>query len=151
MKLVFKVLDKPTCYECDQILKMARKAFGVRAESIYFLRVIADYGKIFATYDNDKPICAIQTIKRWDRADGVQMISTAVHPDYQGKSIATYTATHMLDYLRLEGIKLISIFIPPKHTAMFSIFQEKLGFKICKECIEYFGIGEDRLYLEKEL
>ena len=146
-----RVISKPTYEECDQLLRIIQGAFGTKEESIYFLKTIADYGRLFVTFSQTEPICIIQAIKSWDDVNNVQLVSCAVSPDHQGKGVATFTHVEMLKKLKLEGVKSIGVSVPPDHAAVIKILQEKLEFVPIREIANYYGLGEDRLYLEKEL
>ncbi len=151
MEWNFRVIDNPSYKECDQLLKMSQRAFGVEAESIYFFRIFVDYGKIFATFNHDEPICVIQAIKNWNDIGNIQLVSCATHPNYQEKGVATFTHRKMLQQLKKEGARSIGVRVPPLHEAVIKILQEKLGFSVIKKLSNYYGMGEDRLYLEKIL
>ncbi len=151
MQWKFKVVDKPTYQECEQMLSMIEDSFVSKAESIYFFKIIADFGKIYATYINKDSVCVIQTIRGWNDIKKVQIVSFAVHPKYQGNGIGTFTAKEMIKCLEAEGVKSVGIRLAPDNNPMLKIFQEKLGFFVIKNMENYFGLNKDRFYLEKSL
>ncbi len=147
----FKVLDNPNNDEWLAILNMMKMCFNDSSQDIYIFRLIADYGKIFVTFHEDTPICAIETLKNWDNHNDTQIISVATHPDFQSQGIGFFTAKKMIDWLASHGINSIGIRIPPGHTAMLRIFKEKLGFNVINEIKEYYGSNQNRLYLSKDI
>lgn len=151
MKWNFKVICNATYKECNQMLEMAHESFQEKVVNIFFFKNLADYGKIFAAFDRDTPICVIQTMKKWDNPENVQIISIAVHTRYQRLGVCTFTAQEMIKHLQSEGLKSLGILIPPNHSAVLAIFQRKLGFKISETFLKHFGLLEDRVYLEKIL
>lgn len=152
MNLRFKVLGKDSKNEeCIAILSMMEMCFKESSHNIYIFRLIADYGRIFVTYHEDIPICAIETIKNWDNPTEVQIISVATHPNFQSQGIGSFTAKKMISWLADRGINSIGIRIPPGPTAMLRIFKERLGFNVINERKEYYGPNQNRLYLQKKL
>ncbi|XOA43107.1 MAG: GNAT family N-acetyltransferase [Candidatus Nealsonbacteria bacterium] len=151
MKWNFRIVEKPSYKECKQMLKMIQESFGMKAETIYFFKIFADFGKIYTTYDNEIPICVIQTLKDWNDVRRVQIVSIAVHPNYQRKGVAIFTVEEMIKSLKSEGIRSVGIRVTPNHEPMLKIFQRKLGFSVLKKMEDYYGLNKDRLYLEKKI
>lgn len=147
----FKVIENPSHEESLSILKMAQDSFGVKAESIYLFKILAEFGKICVTYDDEIPICVVQMIRNWEDINTVQIASFATHPKYQGKGIGTFTAREIIKYLASENISNVGIRIEPKNKAMLKIFQEKLNFSVIEILPNYYGPSEDRIYLEKKI
>jgi RimJ/RimL family protein N-acetyltransferase len=148
----FKVLERPNNDECLAILNMMKMCFQNSSQDIYIFRLIVDYGKIFVTFHEDTPICAIQTFKNWDNHSEVQIISVATHPSFQRQGLCFFTAKNMIEWLlAADGINFIGIRIPLGHTAMLRIFKEKLGFNVINEIKEYYGPNQNRLYLRKDI
>lgn len=149
MSLSFKVLENPNNDESLAILNMMKMCFHDSSQDIYIFRLIADYGKIFVTFHEDTPICAIETLKNWDNHNEAQIISVATHPNFQHQGICFFTAKNMIDWLATDGINSIGIRIPLGNTAMLRIFKEKLDFNVINEIEEYYGPNQNRLYLRK--
>lgn len=152
MNLRFKVLGKDSKNEeCIAILRMMEMCFQESSHNIYIFRLIADYGKIFVTFDGDTPLCVIETFKKWDNPREAQIISVATHPDFQSQGIGFFTAKKMIDWLASHGINSIEVRITPGHTAMLRIFRERLGFNVINEIEEYYGPNQNRLCLRKDI
>lgn len=151
MEFNFKVIEKLSYFECEKMLKMVHDSFDIEEESIYFLKIFADFGKIFASFYKNDPICVIQTLKEWNVIDRVQIASFATHKDYQRKGVGVFTTQKMLEHLKSEGIKSVGIRIVPDYAPMIKIFKEKFGFVAQKMLPNYYGLREDRVYFEKKL
>jgi ribosomal protein S18 acetylase RimI-like enzyme len=91
MNLRFKVLGNDSKNEeCFAILSMMQMCFKESSHNIYIFRLIADYGKIFVTFDGDAPICVMETLKNWNDPHDAQIISVATHPEFQNQGIGFF-------------------------------------------------------------
>ena len=80
--------------------------------------------------------------------DCAYLAGLIIHPDFQGLGIAREAVLFRLE--KLKGFKRIDLVTHPDNLKIINLYQS-LGFKI-EKCIEnYFGDGEPRLVLAKEI
>ncbi len=80
--------------------------------------------------------------------DHAYLAGVIVHPDFQGQGIARQATLFRLE--KLKGVKRIDVVTHPENSKIIGLYQS-LGFKI-EKCMEnYFGDGEPRVMLVREI
>jgi ribosomal-protein-alanine N-acetyltransferase len=83
----------------------------------------------------------------WQIRDEVQINNIAVHPDFRGRGIGEAVLRHVLDEVKRNNAKIVTLEVRPSNLAAFSLYQ-KLGFRILGLRKNYYASpAEDALVL----
>ena len=102
--------------------------------------------EVYLIYKDDK--LAGSTEYEMKSPDHAYLSGLIIHPDYQGKGIGREAALFRLE--KLKGVKRIDLVTHPENFKIIDLYQS-LGFKIEKQIENYFGDGEPRVVLAKEM
>ena len=102
--------------------------------------------EVYLIYKDDK--LAGSTEYEMKNPDHAYLSGLVIHPDYQGKGIGREAALFRLE--KLKGVKRIDLVTHPENFKIIDLYQS-LGFKIEKQIENYFGDGEPRLVLVREM
>ena len=102
--------------------------------------------EVYLIYKNDK--LAGSTEYEMKSPDHAYLSGLVIHPDFQGKGIGREAALFRLE--KLKGVKRIDLVTHPENFKIIALYQS-LGFKIEKQIENYFGDGEPRVVLAREI
>ncbi len=78
------------------------------------------------------------------------ILALAVKKEYQGQGIATQLTIDLIEILRKRGVKNVKLTVDPANLSAIGLYR-KLGFYPVDEYPDYFGPGEPRILMQKEL
>ena len=100
-------------------------------------------------HKNDQSV--IGYVIYWKIREEVHINNIAVHPDFRRKGIARYVLREILDKVKKEGVRFVTLEVRPSNKAALSLYR-KLGFQAFGVRENYYlKPREDALILGKSL
>ena len=152
MTITFKAIDHPDPKIIEEVLAIEQEAFGDGALSEYVIIPLLHHGKVYTAVDEEGAMVACAYFMR-DMADiGLSfMMGVAVLPDLRGHDVGTALLNYAFSHLKRFGITRVQLNVDPANFEALAAYREKLGFAVVESAQDEYGVGEDRLVMEKEL
>ncbi len=83
----------------------------------------------------------------WVIGEDVQINNIAVHPDFRRMGIGEHVLRHVIDHVKFQGARLLTLEVRPSNTAALALYR-KLGFRLLGIRKGYYTLPpEDALVL----
>jgi ribosomal-protein-alanine N-acetyltransferase len=82
----------------------------------------------------------------WQIGDEAQINNVAIHPDFQGQGLGELTMRYVLDRLRENGVRFVSLEVRVSNHRALSLYW-KLGFSILGVRKEYYSRPVEDAYV----
>ncbi len=119
--------------------------------SRYTAGLMLRHGRTFLLTAEEVPIGTCQCIRSWERPTEAMMFSMAIRPGWRGRGLGTRFLTGVLDALRRQGIRSVTLMVAAGNKAGMAIYRRSFGFEVVQELPNEFGNGEVQLLMRKEL
>ncbi len=125
---------------------------GLGAVDEQTLVPIARYGKLiwYRKIGDERPVAVCECLRDFANPEKVYIFGYYVRSDQSGKGLGFSFLTEVLDELRKDGFKKVTLTVSESNLAAVKLY-EKCGFNKVEYRQHEFGEGEHRLYMEKEL
>ncbi len=117
----------------------------------WMLPVFSNFGLLYVMRENNHLVGTAQLMRVWERPDAICVAGIAIRKDKRGQGLGTLLMSHILKDLKRDGFTEVRLTVSPDNAAAMRIYDDKMGFR--KKAFEkdFYGRGEDRLVLIKEL
>lgn len=136
----------------EQVVHLEDLAFKGEGEDAFTIAMIGIVGWILGTVPEDvnELIGAIELVPT--KEPGVGFIHGAiVHPEWQFQGIGDFLLKELEKEAINEGLTKLVCTISPTNGASLNMFLNKNGFTATEFHFDYYGEGEHRLWVEKDL
>jgi len=137
----------------QMMIELEKDAFpGLGAVDEQTLVPIARYGKLIwcKKTGDERPVAVCECLRDFTDPEKAYIFGYYVRSDQSGKGLGTSFMEEVLDGLRKDGFKKVTLTVSESNLAAVKIY-EKCGFKKVEYRQDEFGEGEHRLYMVKEL
>jgi ribosomal protein S18 acetylase RimI-like enzyme len=140
-----------TLSDLDAIAALDSEVFGVHSYSLLVFRQMMDIGHIcFVAEGTGGEIVGytlgalgVEKNKGW-------ILALAVKKAYRCQGIASKLTTKVIDAFAAQQVECVLLTVDPNNKAAINLYQ-KIGFFDTRRETDYFGPGEDRIVMEKQL
>jgi ribosomal-protein-alanine N-acetyltransferase len=117
----------------------------------WLLPVFSNFGLLYVMREGGDLVGTAQLMRVWERPDAICVAGIAVRKDRRGEGLGTLLMSHILKDLKRDGFNEVRLTVSPENTAAMKIYCDKMGFKKRGMEKDFYGEGEDRLVLVKQL
>lgn len=117
----------------------------------WMLPVFCNFGLLYVMRENTDLVGTAQLMRLWERPDVICLAGVAIRKDKRGRGLGTLLVNHILKDLKRDGFVEVRLTVSPENAAAMRIYQHKMGFKKKDFLHDFYGKGEDRLILVKQL
>ncbi len=135
----------------DEIKRIEARVFPKDHLDEWMLRPLSKHGKIFVLYYQDQVAGVSELMADWDDPYKTYMYGFYIREEFQGEGLGSYFMEEVLDSLADEGLRRVELTVDPFNEPACHIYIDKIGFEVEAYKEDYFGEGEDRLLLSKEI
>lgn len=132
--------------------KIDKELFGKdRYPALFFRQAYDVFGDLLRVAEDGDGAIAGYTlgVLQPDRKTG-WVLALAVKKRYQGQGIATLLTENLLKVLHEKGVKYVKLTVDPANEPAIYLYR-KLVFNQLEEADDYFGSGEPRMVMQKDM
>lgn len=145
---IIKINDARTV---ARLMEIEKQAFGEASLDIWTLVPLIRHGRVLALiYGGEIAGCA-QFVRDWENPAKAYLVGIAVDEKHRGRGLGTLFLAQCLETLKNVGIKSVELTVHAGNLAAVRVYEKKLGFRVIEDRKSEYGVGEDRLVMEREL
>lgn len=128
-------------------------AFGRAGLNLWALAPFAQHGRLYVAMSAGEVVAYTLLIAHWpgEPRAVAYMFSFAVKAEYQRQGVATRFLELLLPALAGSGIGRVELTVSPRNARAMHLYREKFGFELVRSLTAWYGEGEDRHYLGRDL
>ncbi len=145
-------LEETDLETLNHLLRLEDDIFGDEAVDEWFMVSNIRHGNVMLLVDlvKRKPIGIAVLMRDWDDLKKCYLADFGIKETYRGKGFGTYFLGVVLEEVRQEGFKTISLTVDINNPVAIHLY-EKHGFRIVEERHNLYGEGRHRYIMEKTL
>ena len=135
----------------QKILELEREAFGSGAMHAYGLFPLIEAQLVYVFEDSQDILGWALVLNQIERIGAAWLFSYGVAKGHRGRGVGRQGFLLLKKELRGLGFEALGLTVEPKNQAALKIYTEGEALLQKKLVSEYYGAGEDRLFLEISL
>jgi len=135
----------------SDIVQLEAHAFNGQGEDIYTLAMIAEVGWVFLALGNMGQLTGAIEIVPTKKPEQGFIHGLVVEPEFQGNGVGAELIKYAENSAQKQGFSSLACTIAPWNGPSLNAFINKSCFQGVGFSYDYYGPGEHRLWVEKEL
>jgi ribosomal-protein-alanine N-acetyltransferase len=151
-RLSFKVLASADRADLAEVEDMELVHFGRGGQNLWGLMPMVEHGRIvLARLDGEAVAWAIVLSSFRRDPPTAHLFSFGVARKHQNRGIGSALLAHVTALLASEGTRRLELTVAPANIAALHLYRKKFGFALERSLPDWYGEGEDRFLLTREL
>ena len=151
MQLKVTVLKSNSKEIIDKLIEIESEAFGEGGLNQWGLVPMIYHGLVYVIWLDKEPVGLAEYMRDMEDIKKAYLYGLAISKRYQGKGFGSQLLDYSLMDLSKRRIKKVELTVDPNNQNAVYIYHHKFGFDKIDYREDEYGLGEDRLIMERKL